>query len=378
LISLLAGFGSWLGVTYLRHNNKSATPVANTPPKQIDFNNPTIPTNTNPLSSTIEPVMGQAIIKEGTVTANTPVRYQISAVGGQNLDIQLVPIGTPTVDPLKSPSPDPTKLKTDRPKGSASPTPAPSPSITPITATQVLMTVLSPSGTPIDAQADRVVSWRGEIPSTGEYTIEIRPIAGLSGTSFPYKLSVTQVTARTSPPSMGDPYGTTPPVVVPVPGDERNALPGGGSYQTSPDNTLPNITPSPVPISIPTTRPSVAPRNSELPKARPPRRNRIEEEPVQPTRPNRQSNNDDTPPPSRKRNRPATAEKPTKPAPTVTPEADRPEQNVNPQSEPAQTPPTSDNQAPQPNTTDGGNSTPAKGSSPSPSSAPSGKPIDPD
>ncbi len=381
LISLLAGFGSWLGVTNLMHNNKLSSPVASNPPKQVDFNNPTIPTDTNPspTSNTIEPVMGKSILREGTVSANTPVRYQIAAVGGQNLDLQLVPIGTQSIDPLKSsPAPDATKLNPDRTKAIKSPTAAPSPSIAPITATQVLMTVLSPAGTPIDAQADRVVSWRGEIPSTGEYTIEIRPIAGLAGNAFPYKLSVTQIAAATSPPAIGDPYGTTPPVVAPVPGDGRNALPGGGSYQTKPDNTLPNVTPSPIPILIPTTRPSVAPNEPEQPKTRAPKRNRIEEEPQQPTRTRRQSSNDDTPPPSRRRKRSTTSDTPTKPAPAVSPEPDRPDTNANPQSEPAQTPPTSDNQAPQPNTTDGGNSTPPTKepkSSPSPTS---GSTIDPD
>jgi serine/threonine protein kinase len=371
LISLLAGIGSWIGVTQLLHGNRSTDPVVSSEPsKQVDFNNPTIPTDTNPTpsSSTIEPVMGQAILKEGTVGANSPVRYRIAAVSGQNLDIQLV-TGSPTVASGKSPTPTPvtvpgvTKLDPVRPN-SIAPNPSPSPSVKPSTATQVLMTILSPTGTPIDAGADRVVGWRGEIPVTGDYTIELRPIAGLTGNAFPYKLSVTQLAAPIAPNSSnsGTPYGTAPPVVVPVPNRGGTSSPLPSDYlPKSPDNNSSEISPSPVPIQIPTVRPTVEPLpEPERPKSRTPRRNRIEDEP-QPApkaRERRRSSDDDraAPPPRRRSQRPSNPEPSPQPTPSTPPESDGTIINGKPKSEPSMTPSTSDNQAPQPNTTDGGNS----------------------
>lgn len=366
LISLLAGVGSWFGVTYILHNQKS--PVSSNSPAPADFNNPTIATDSSPIptDSTIEPVMGQAILKEGTIAPNTSVRYNITGVSGQNLDIQLVPIGTQSTDPNKI---DSSQVK------DAQATPAPS--VTAITTTQVLMTVLSPTGTPIDAQADRVVSWRGEIPVTGEYTIELRPIAGLAGTSFPYKLSVTQVAAPVPQRSSSDPYGTTP-VTTPVPRGE-NATPLGAENSQSDPNQ--NNLPSPVvPVEIPTTRPSraIIPQTGgeeNVPERRrnsTPRRNRIEEESPPsrtPARTRRQSSNEETPRPRRQRQRPENTETPTQPSPDLAPEGNSIDNNVTPQPEPALTPPTSDNQAPQPNTTDGGNSAPPTNET-TPSSSP--------
>jgi serine/threonine protein kinase len=369
LISLLAGIGSWFGVTHLLHGNRSTDPVvSNEPPKQVDFNNPTIPTDTNPTpsSSTIEPVMGQAVLKEGTVGANSPVRYRIAGVSGQNLDIQLITGSSLT--PGKSPTPIPvtvpgvTKLDPVSPN-SITPNPSPSPSVKPSNANQVLMTVLSPTGTPIDAGAERVVGWRGEIPVTGDYTIELRPIAGLTGSAFPYKLSVTQLAAPIAPNSNNStPYGTAPPVVVPVPNRSDTPTPLPSDYiPKSPGKNSSEISPSPVPIQIPTVRPTVEPLpEPERQKSRTPRRNRIEEEP-QPapkTRERRRSQSDDREaPPSRRRNQPS-----TQPTPSTSPESDG-----TPKSEPSMAPSTSDNQAPQPNTTDGGNSsTPTKEPKPSP------------
>jgi hypothetical protein len=238
------------------------------------------------------------------------------------------------------------------------------------------MTVLSPTGTPIDAGADRVVGWRGEIPVTGDYTIELRPIAGLTGPAFPYKLSVTQLAAPIAPNSNNNstPYGTAPPVVVPVPnrGDTPNPLPSD-YLPKSPGSNNPGISPSPVPIQIPTVRPTVEPLpEPERPRSRTPRRNRIEEEPQaapKTTKERRRSPSDDreAPPPRRRSQRPSTPEPSLQPTPSTPPESDGTVINGKPKSEPSMTPSTSDNQAPQPNTTDGGNSsTPTKEPKPSP------------
>ncbi len=336
LTSLLAGLGSWLVVGNLLHN-KSAEQANNTPPKQIDFNNPTIPTDSSPSNSptatdptdTILPVLDREVVKEGTVEATKSIRYKFAATSGQNLDIQLGSSGSsspslsgsvPASGTQSSPSPAttisplpeiPSAAPTQSPTGKKS---SPTASIAPITPTQVLMSVLSPTGSPIDAQADRVVSWRGQIPTDGEYTIELRPIAGLSGKAYPYKLSVTQLSVlpSTSPtvvpaispsasPASGTPStspsaspesvipstGSTPPLNIPVP--------NGGSSGNG-VNSLPITSPTASPSDTPTANPSNT--NTESPRrTRRRRARRTESEPSPQVRQRKQvdSSSEETP-----------------------------------------------------------------------------------
>jgi serine/threonine protein kinase len=402
LISLLAGLGSWFGVSQLLHR-PAADPVATTPPKQIDFNNPTIPTDTTSPSPTasgdlIQPELNRAILKEGTVDATTPVKYRIAAVSGQNLDIQLVAPSSGTADPSTplsatdparsapnpiapidtSPSSKPSSVTTNPPVS----IPGRSP-----TAQQVLMTILSPTGTAIDAQADRVVGWRGQIPADGEYTIELRPIKGLTGNAFPYKLSVTQVAVTPSPspnsttaptpdgspspsPAATPTTGSTPPSGIPTPGGN-----GTNDNSTQPSNDSSIVAPAPVPIVVPTTTPTpseptrtrrrrrpqpeaspavterkVESNNDENPTPRrrrrrvetsdetsTPRRNRVEsnnDETPTPRRRRRrvESNNDETPTPSRSRQ---TDTESTKPSPTPQPDRESNKSTNTPQPEPS-------------------------------------------
>jgi serine/threonine protein kinase len=343
LISLVAGLGSWFGVSHLLHR-PATNPVATTPPKQIDFNNPTIPTDTASPSPTasgdlIQPELNRSVIKEGTIDANTPIKYRLAAVAGQNLDIQLVPPASPTADPNQplaandparsTPSPiapidaSPTPSKT----GATNP-PVSIPSAVSNTQQQVLMTILSPTGEAIDKQADRVVGWRGQIPTDGEYTIELRPIKGLTGNAFPYKLSVTQVavapsaapttaptpSSDTPTPDANPSPGSTPPLGIPTPGQSET-----DGTSTSPQATPPSTDDSigapaaaPVPIVVPSTTPtpsaSPAPtrRRRRLQQASPTVRERstesTEETPAQRRRRRRiESNNDETPTPRRRR-----------------------------------------------------------------------------
>ncbi len=314
LISILAGLGSWFGVSHLLHR-QSSDPVVSTPPKQIDFNNPTIPTESNQSTNgeTITPEMDRAVIKEGTIDANTPIRYQIVASSGQNLDIQLVPIGTNlpnqpspnssvSLDPI---TPTPTPKQTPSPK---SPSSLPVPKVTTLAATQVLMSILSPTGNPIDDRADRVVGWRGEITTAGDYTIELRPIKGLAGKAFPYKLSVTQIAAIPSPSpsaSVNPADGSTPPLGIPIPigGNGINPVPASPE-KTLPSTSIPTVTPTPAPISVPTTRTRQSNPNSE--QSTPTRRRaRTEVDPSPPVRERRRSRSttEENSTPRRNRNR---------------------------------------------------------------------------
>jgi serine/threonine protein kinase len=304
-IALLTGLLSWFGVSFLLHRQTD-----NTPPKQADVNNPTtptLPTDRSPTvvgSELIQPIMDRAVIREGTVGTNTPVKYRIAAVAGQNLDIQLLPIAsqTPTsttpnppgaTDPNGSPATPPTS-STSTPSDPNNPstiTSTPAPSANQSGATQVLMSVLSPSGVPVDPQADRVIGWRGQITTAGEQTIELRPIKGLTGTSFPYKLSVTQVgiapppIAPTTTPSSGSipPAGVTtpptdsttvPPVSVPVPIGGNGLDPSLPTTSPNPNLIPPGDLPTTIPTPAPTDLPTTFPNNVPTESAPPPRRRR--------------------------------------------------------------------------------------------------------
>jgi Protein kinase domain len=353
LISLLAGLGSWFGVSQLLHR-PAADPVATTPPKQIDFNNPTIPTDKTSPSPTasgdlIQPELDRPILKEGTVDATTPVKYRIAAVAGQNLDIQLVSPSSATADPSKPLSATdparsaPNPIAPIDPSPSSKPTPANTnppvsiPGSSP-TAQQVLMTILSPTGAAIDSQADRVVGWRGQIPTDGEYTIELRPIKGLTGNAFPYKLSVTQLSATSNPGTTPSPGatpspsttpssgvtpspGATPPLGIPTPSENGT---NGNSTQPSTDPSI--GAPAPIPIVVPTTSPNQSERptrrrrrpqpeasptvkerkvesSEETPTPRRRRRVETSEETPIPRRDRVESNTDETPTPRRRRRR---------------------------------------------------------------------------
>jgi serine/threonine protein kinase len=246
LVSLLAGFGSWFGVSQLLH---SRSPQVQ-PGKQIDFNNPTIATDTIPVEpvapEAIEPSLDRPIIKEGLVTADAPVKYRIVAVAGQSLDIQLM-----TLSDSGASSTSPSAVKG---KG-ISPTPRS------LNSNQVLMSILSSTGAPIDPKADRVISWRGQITVSGEYTIELRPIAGLGTRSFPYKLTVNQIPTivPTSPPTgFGDLPGTNG--VVPLP---PGVLPTDPTFYPTPSFS------TDIPPSFPGSMPIVPPGIDPNPKANP-------------------------------------------------------------------------------------------------------------
>jgi serine/threonine protein kinase len=222
LISLLVGSLSWFGVSQLLHSQSANV----TPSKQVDFNNPTIATDPNPVVppgiETIEAILGKVVAKEGIVTAANPIKYRIAAVAGQNLDIQLVTMSGSVT----------TAKKTGSAPSSQS-------------SNQVLMTILSPTGVPIDAKADRVVSWRGQIVIPGDYTIELRPIVGLGNASFPYKLTVAQLASIPTP----SPSAIDNPNLAPVlPGTEgMNPYPyPPGMLPENPRTISPTFDPAPM------------------------------------------------------------------------------------------------------------------------------------
>jgi serine/threonine protein kinase len=405
LISLLAGFGSWFGVTQLR-SSRAPEPVVSTPPKQIDFNNPTIPNDSGSpeptASDSLQPELDRPIVKEGNVDPNTPVRFKIAAVAGQNLDIQLVPVSSQKTDAIDSPAsisspiapinPSPNQKKD--PKFSNPPISVPSS----IAATQVLMTIISPTGSPIDPQADRVLGWRGQIPTSGDYTIELRSIKGLTGKTFPYKLNIAQLATIPSPsPIPSNPPGTesTSPIGAPLPssGTGIKANPTIPNPNSPSDTNSPRVSPSPIPIIVPTPTPIESERPTQNR-----RRNRTEAEPSRQVRerervktseetptprrrrarvesseeatptPRRrrervESSEDVTPTPRRRSNRQTNSQPEAKPSPSPQADVNDNESSTIPKSEPqiGIPVPLPKNSTPQPNKTDG-DATPSPGS----------------
>jgi serine/threonine-protein kinase len=308
LISILAGLAGWFGVKlttqpggWTGNWDRSGQPPGDAgPPKQADFNNPTITQGASVVdpNEPIQPLPGQPIIREGKVDANTPIRYKLAGITGQNLDIST---------------------------GS----------------NQVLMTILSPLGLPLDSPAaERVAGWRGQISSPGEYTIELRPIQGLTGNAFPYRLTIVQLAAtpETLPTGTGIPDSNINPLPVnPSDNGGINSLPTNPS-SGSENNLPPTFTPSPVPIEVPTTRP----RRSKVEQLPPSNQRSTESQPFRrvKVRPIPQSNPGDSPTEKRQR-RPAPSEtqpesqpSPSVESPSVDIDVPLPTSTITPKSEP--------------------------------------------
>jgi serine/threonine protein kinase len=119
----------------------------------------------------------------------------------------------------------------------------------------LLFTVLSPTGSAVDAQSIRVSSWRGKITSTGKHLIQVKPLSGAQGEPFEYRLSVSLAMPTASPtPSIS--VMPTPSAIAPV---------VEPSVTTPPLNSEP--LPSPKDIPRPSVRPSAvinAPEEDDL------------------------------------------------------------------------------------------------------------------
>jgi serine/threonine protein kinase len=226
LVSIVAGFGAWFGVSQILQRQKTATAPAtptvaiapsqgsSSPAPASDFQNPTVESSAATTGESIQLATGQAISRDGTVDSGSTVKYRLQATTGQTVDIAT---------------------------GS----------------TQVLMTIFDSTGIPV-SRGERVSSWRGEL-ATGEYNIELRPLQGLDGKGFPYKVAIAQSATIASPgtstetttiPGMGVP--TTNSGIVPPMGQiDGNPNIGSGSGSAT-------AVPIPVvPVSVPSERPQI-------------------------------------------------------------------------------------------------------------------------
>ncbi len=162
------------------------------------------------------------------------------------------PIASPTPTPTITASPSPTTTPTPKPS------PSPSPSPDPVTYSQqldltsgaatrsgtlrsnetlnfiipanqgqqlnaslggegVLLSVLAPNRDPVDNAANRVTNWSGELPFTGNYTVQLRTVKGISKSNFKLNASLQTPTPSPAPSPSPTPSPTVTEEVIGIP-----------------------------------------------------------------------------------------------------------------------------------------------------------------
>ena len=195
ILVLLAGLGGWLAVTLLNRSMEKPTPTpeisveptqpAPTPPPQ-----PTPAPATEPVSydQTLPLSLGQSKTLSGSLRNNETVNYKLQGEAGQVLKVSLAGEG-------------------------------------------VLLTVLDGQGSPLDSSAQRVLSWQGTLPNSGEYTVQLRPVQGLSQSNYQLEASLSSAPAPSPPPTLpdGESPSTPPPNATPKPTmtEQRVQIPPG-------------------------------------------------------------------------------------------------------------------------------------------------------
>lgn len=198
-VATVAGFSSWLLFSYLIANKQrtQAPPQAFPSPLVSESPTPT-PTATTPTPtpSSTEPTsysqhlnltVGEATTVEASLKANATINYTFSAEQGQQLSTALAEEG-------------------------------------------VLLTVLGPNQEPIDDGARRVTRYQGTLPFTGDYTVQLSPVQGVTESNYKLNLSLES-------PALPTPTPTPTPTVTPTvsvesisPGETTTEISG----QTSP------------------------------------------------------------------------------------------------------------------------------------------------
>lgn len=193
-VATVAGFGSWLLFSYLLAEKQSppAPPQTFPSPLVSESSTPT-PTATNTPTSTpsSEPVtysqrvdltVGEKTTVEGSLKDNATINYTFSAQQGQQLSADLAEEG-------------------------------------------VLLTVLGPNQEPIDEGARRVTRYQGPLPFTGDYTVQLSPVQGVTDSNYQLNLGLENPVTPTPTP--------TPTVTPTVDAEQLSLSPGETTTQVS-------------------------------------------------------------------------------------------------------------------------------------------------
>lgn len=195
-LALLAGLAGW---TVVRLLNREPSSVVTSPAPSITESPTPTPTATptaSPTPTPTQPVefsqqlpltLGEPRTLNGTLKANEIINYQIQAEQGQRLLTQLGGEG-------------------------------------------ILLSVLGPNGQPVDAQAQRVLGWRGELPASGQYVIQLSPVQGLAQSNYALTVGLAAPTApEPEPTAEPTPEPEPEPPAEPEVIEQRVQIPGGAT-----------------------------------------------------------------------------------------------------------------------------------------------------
>ena len=203
---LLAGFGSWAMVNFI-FNNRREVAIS---PSPIDFPNPVVksltpqtptPTPTiEPESEELNLSVGQPVSQEGFLRVEEAINYTFQGEEGQQLDASLSGEG-------------------------------------------VLMTLLGIDKTPISDRTERVLGWRGKLPATGQYTIQIKPIKGVASSNYKLDASLSNPASASPTPIPTITINPTLSPTVPLVSDIQplSFAPGEDTVQVASDVSPQNI-----------------------------------------------------------------------------------------------------------------------------------------
>ncbi len=105
----------------------------------------------------------------------------------------------------------------------------------------VLLSVLAPNRDPVDNNANRVSNWSGELPFTGNYTIQLRTVKGIPKSDFKLNVSLQTPSPSPSPSPTESPLPSPSINVTPIvfaPGETGTVLRGTASPQITQRFTL--------------------------------------------------------------------------------------------------------------------------------------------
>ncbi|MBD2773103.1 serine/threonine-protein kinase [Iningainema tapete] len=231
-VFILAGVGSWAIVSSIRNQSREpsqatapqtfpspvisgATPTPTQTP-QADISTPTPTPTPTPTSS--KPIikirrlnfgLSNTVNKEGTLQANEIIRYNFFARKGQQLTALFAQEGG------------------------------------------VLLSVLGPDRQPIEDNAKLVTFYRGELPVTGSYSIELSPLSGVSESDYSLNVGLENLVEPTPTPTPTEIPLPTPTESPIIPTISPTLQPPVQPYPT-PNPTTPGYNLEQPPGGIPT------------------------------------------------------------------------------------------------------------------------------
>ena len=214
-VVLLAGLGSWALVTTIQNSSKSRP---ESPPPQT-FETPFLTPTPTPLpgepdvfSKRLNFGLSDTVTVKGNLKENQTVQYTFRGDEGQVLTAVLVEENG------------------------------------------VSLTVLGPNKEIIDNVARQVSSYKGDLPFTGRYTIELNNLPEINQAEYTLKVSLKDPV--TTPEIEVTP---TPDEIEPIPPVEETPTPSAEKKRKRPNLTIPTSLPTNFPTSIPTSIPTRIP-----------------------------------------------------------------------------------------------------------------------